>query len=64
MSPDELQQLIDEVNAMDDKHGLSLSGRQLEWLMDLTEHAKRGRFDRFSDNAIQFLNTCKSGFYN
>jgi hypothetical protein len=64
MNEDEIKQLIDDVNKMDELHGLDLSGRQLEWLIDLTEHAERGRFHRFTDNAISFLTTCKSGFYS
>lgn len=64
MNNDELLQLVTHVDEMDNTQGLNLSGRQLEWLIDLVEHAKQGRFDRFTDNAIDFLNTCKRGFYS
>ena len=59
----ELQALVAKVRKMEDDCELNLSNRQLDWLMDLFEHADNGRWNRFSANAVKFLRTCESGFY-
>lgn len=64
MTNEEVKELVEHVVKMDDTQFLLLSNRQLDWLMDLDEHVKAGRFHKVSQNAINFLHDCKRGFYN
>ena len=61
---DELKVLVAKVRKMEDDCELILSNRQLDWLMDLFDHADAARWGRFSANAVKFLRTCESGFYS
>lgn len=63
MTDDEVKALVEHVVEKDNTQFMVLSGRQLDWLMDLEEHVKAGRFHKVSQNAINFLHDCKRGFH-
>jgi hypothetical protein len=64
MNNDEIFALVKRVELMDEDCQLILSNRQLDWLWDLVEHVDAGRFQKVSENAIKFLQSCESGFYS
>lgn len=63
MNEDEIKKLVATCKKMEDNLMLDLSGRQLDWMYDLFDYCEKGRFDRFSENAINFLQGIEMGNY-
>lgn len=63
LSLEELNSLITQVDMIVKNEEVYLTCNQEEWALDLIYHHSKGRFEKISDKAINFLMQIASGKY-